>query len=192
MMGRHATIALLAGLLGMPIRTIHAQTADTTDAATIEEQKREFEMMRGSQEKWGPRQRPYDRTTVQTITGTVTNVDRLPGRRGNVFVQLNVKTASETIGVFLGPERYVEQQPTKIKAGDAVTVTGSRIRFRQRPLVLAAEVKKGAETLALRDAKSGTVKWPPPPAPPSDGTAPQGVSPEGMSPEDMSLEGPES
>ena len=107
---------------------------------------------------WGPHRRIYDPKTVATLKGQVMSIDHVHGRNKNVLVQFGLKTETETITVFLGPERYLERQPVKVAVGDQVTVKGSRIRFRQRPFFLAAEVRKGETVLKLRDA-NGAVLW---------------------------------
>jgi hypothetical protein len=46
----------------------------------------------------------------------------------------------------------------KIMPGDKIEVKGSRITFQGKPTIIAAEVKKGEETLKLRD-ENGFPVW---------------------------------
>jgi hypothetical protein len=62
-----------------------------------------------------------------------------------------VKTDKETISVHLGPGWYIENQDVKIEPHDRIEVKGSRITFEGKPAIIAAEVKKGDETLVLQD-----------------------------------------
>jgi len=111
-------------------------------------------MWRGSG-GWGPGtqyNRMYDPKTVETISGEVTSVDRITPAKGmSGGVHMNVKTDKETISVHLGPSWYLENQDVKIAAKDKVEVKGSRITFGGKPVIIAAEVKKGDEVLKLRD-----------------------------------------
>ena len=52
----------------------------------------------------------------------------------------------------------MEKQTVKIEAGDAVTVTGSRVTMNGKPVIIAAQVKKGNETLKLRN-DNGVPVW---------------------------------
>lgn len=111
--------------------------------------------------KWGKpgARRIYDLATVETTKGQVKSIDRVPSRKGGApEIHLSLRTATETIGVFLGPEGYVEKQPVKIALDDEIEVKGSRVKLRQRPMLMAAEVRKGQATLALRDA-NGAALW---------------------------------
>ncbi len=101
----------------------------------------------------------YDTNTVQTIKGEVVSVDKFTPRRAMSYgVHLQVKTATETISVHLGPSWYLDRQEVKIAARDSVEVTGSRITFDGKPAMIAAVVKKGDQALKLRD-KNGIPLW---------------------------------
>lgn len=111
---------------------------------------------------WGPGTpygRMYDPKTVETISGEVESVARITPRKGMSYgVHMNVKTAKETISVHLGPGWYIENQDLKIAPKDQVEIKGSRITFGGKPALIAAEVKKGDETLRLRD-ENGFPVW---------------------------------
>ncbi|OPY06321.1 MAG: hypothetical protein A4E66_02242 [Syntrophus sp. PtaB.Bin001] len=103
--------------------------------------------------------RLYNPNTVTTITGEVVKVDSIAPIRGMSYgVHLVVKTATETISVHLGPAWYIENQDIKIEPKDKITVKGSRITFQDKPAIIAAQVKKGDQTLELRDA-NGFPAW---------------------------------
>ena len=61
--------------------------------------------------------------------------------------------------VYAGPRWYAEQKNFFITPGDEITVTGSESTIRSRTVILASELKKGNQTLELRD-KSGKPMWP--------------------------------
>ncbi len=102
--------------------------------------------------------RMYDPKTVATLSGEVTSVDRVAwGRRGQ-GVHLTLNTGQETIPVHLGPSWFIDQQAVKIAAKDRIEVTGSRVDFQGKKVIIAAKVKKGGQVLKLRDAQ-GIPVW---------------------------------
>lgn len=104
-------------------------------------------------------QRMYNPATVETLSGTVEAVDKVTPMKGMYSgVHVMLKTDKETISVHLGPEWYVERLDTKIQKGDKIEVKGSRVTFAGKPAIIAAEVKKGGETLILRDS-AGIPAW---------------------------------
>ncbi len=111
---------------------------------------------------WGPDapyQRLYDPAKVETITGTVESVERIKPDKGMYpAVTLTVKTEKETILVHLGPAWYIGRLDTKIEKGDKLEIKGSRVTFNGKPVIIAAEIKKGESTLVLRDS-DGIPVW---------------------------------
>ncbi len=111
---------------------------------------------------WGPGGqfgRLYDPKTVETITGQVVKVDRVTPVRGmSGGLHLVVKTDKEEVSVHLGPLWYLENQDVKIEPKDTVEIRGSRVTVQGKPAIIAAEVKKGDETLTLRD-EAGVPVW---------------------------------
>lgn len=111
---------------------------------------------------WGPGGaygRIYDTKTVETVSGEVVKVDRVTPMRGmSSGVHLVVKTATGDVSVHLGPQWYLENQDVKIEPKDKVEIKGSRVTVEGKPTVIAAEVKKGDETLKLRD-DAGVPMW---------------------------------
>ena len=111
---------------------------------------------------WGPGtqyNRMYDPKTVETISGEVVNVDKMTPIKGMYYgVHLVVKSEKETISVHLGPGWFIESQDVKIEPKDKIEVRGSRITYKGKPAIIAAEVKKGEEILKLRD-DTGIPVW---------------------------------
>lgn len=101
----------------------------------------------------------FDARTVETIRGEVVSVGKEPSaRRMESAVYLVLKTGEETLPVHVGLEPYVEEQSTKIEPGDRIEVRGSRVDVDGEPSIVAAEIKKGSETLKLRD-ENGVAAW---------------------------------
>lgn len=104
-------------------------------------------------------QRMYNPATVETVSGTVESVEKVPsGKGGRYGIHLTLKTDKETIPVDLGPGWYIEKLDTKIEKGDTVEVKGSRITQGGKPAIVAAEVKKGDKVISLRD-EQGVPAW---------------------------------
>ncbi|MDR4507624.1 MAG: hypothetical protein MRJ65_05200 [Candidatus Brocadiaceae bacterium] len=114
---------------------------------------------RGVGEQYG---RLFDTNTIETIKGEVVSIDivtpPLPVKGMSGGIHLMVKTDKEEIPVHLGPAWYIENQDTRIELKDIIEVKGSRIELETKTIIIAAEIKKGEECLALRDEK-GIPAW---------------------------------
>lgn len=103
--------------------------------------------------------RLFDPKTVVTVDGEVTKVERVEHKMMGMFaVEATVKTADTTYTVHLGPAWFIENQELTLAAGDKIALTGSKITLRGAPTMIAAEVKRGDETLKLRE-KDGMPVW---------------------------------
>lgn len=101
----------------------------------------------------------YDTHTVETVSGEVMSVEKVAyGRRGYHGVHLVLKTAEGELSVRLGPSWFIGRQAMKIEPHDVVEVTGSRVTYAGKPALIAAEVKKGDQTMRLRTA-GGLPLW---------------------------------
>jgi hypothetical protein len=61
--------------------------------------------------------------------------------------------------VILKPERYVPKKNITIQSADQLEITGSRIVLSKKPALIAAEVRKGNETMVLRDIQTARPAW---------------------------------
>jgi hypothetical protein len=101
----------------------------------------------------------YDPQTVETVSGEVISVDKVAyGRRGSYGIHVLLRTAKGEIPVHLGPSWFVDRQTMKVALHDKVEVTGSRVIYGGKPALIAAEVRKGSETLQLR-SRDGLPLW---------------------------------
>jgi DNA polymerase III alpha subunit len=103
--------------------------------------------------------RDYDMKGEITIFGTVVKVARVRDMQ-RPALQLIVADSKETFEVHLGPADFVDSR-MKFREGNAVEIIGSISNTGQRRVVLAREVKKGDQTLKLRD-ENGFPLWTPP------------------------------
>ncbi|MBF0555244.1 MAG: DNA-binding protein [Nitrospirae bacterium] len=108
----------------------------------------------------GQYQKMYDTKTVDVVPGTVEAVETFSSsiRGMSIGVLLILKTEAGTIPVHLGPVWFIERQDVKFDKGDTVEVKGAKVTFDGNPAIIAAEVKKGGDTLRLRD-ESGHPHW---------------------------------
>jgi hypothetical protein len=102
--------------------------------------------------------RMYDPKTVETVSGEVVSVDKISDRSMDSGVSLTLKTAKETILVYLGPGWFLAQKDLTFAPRDQVEITGSQITFQGKPAIIAAQVKKGDKSLQLRDP-AGIPAW---------------------------------
>lgn len=97
----------------------------------------------------------FDLKTIETISGEVIEVVATSPKSA---IRLQLKTDKETIAVQLGPESFLSRQVAQIKAHDQIEVRGSRVKLGGKPVIVAEQIKKGNQTLMLRDAK-GAPAW---------------------------------
>ncbi|HEU5322555.1 MAG TPA: DNA-binding protein [Methylomirabilota bacterium] len=111
---------------------------------------------------WGPDGqygRMFDAKAMETITGEIVKVDRVTPMRGmGAGVLVVVKTDKGEVPVHLGPAWFIENQDVKLAPKDTIEVKGARATFQGKPALIAAEVKKGEQTLRLRN-ESGVPVW---------------------------------
>ena len=101
----------------------------------------------------------YDPKTVVTVSGVVVSLTPPAAEPGLPYlVYLTLRTDKEKIKVFLGPNLYVDKLPVQIKVLDKVQVTGSKITWADKPVILAGEISKGDQVLKLRDP-NGVPLW---------------------------------
>jgi hypothetical protein len=86
----------------------------------------------------------------------VEQITPMRGMSGGTHVL--VKTATETLDVHLGPRWYLDNQEAQLASKDQVEVRGSRVTMNGKPVIIAAEVKKGDASLLLRDDQ-GMPMW---------------------------------
>jgi hypothetical protein len=100
----------------------------------------------------------YDPATETKLKGTVEELKFLPPIGAKQVGYLTVKNGSETIEVFLGPKKFLDDMGASFKTGDAVEVMGSKVKVDGTDQILAREVVKGDDVLTLRFA-DGKPAW---------------------------------
>ena len=101
----------------------------------------------------GPKGAPmYNKSTEITVKGTVEAVTQMTGARAWSGTHLQLKTATETFDVHVGPSWFLTRNNFDIAKGDEIEVTGSKVKFGNTDALLARDIQKGAQKLELRDA----------------------------------------
>jgi hypothetical protein len=100
----------------------------------------------------------YNKATETTITGTVEGTMEVPGQHALSGVHLVLSTAEGTVHVHAGPASYLASKNAAFKKGDKVEVIGSRIKGEGFEAVLARQIRKGAQTVTLRN-EAGKPLW---------------------------------
>jgi hypothetical protein len=99
---------------------------------------------------------PYDPGALESVSGDVTRVDRIPEAGGGPGMHLVVRTdAGDHVSVALGPLWVADRYG--IAVGDRLEVTGWRV-VRGKPALVAAEVKRAGRVIRLRN-REGTPLW---------------------------------
>ena len=107
----------------------------------------------------GSYQRLYDPDSVETLTGKVHKIEHFAPMGGmGQGVHLQLKSDDKILPIHLGPRWFLDNQDIEIKEGDRIKVKGSRITYKDKPAIIAAEIEKGDEILTLRDDK-GFPRW---------------------------------
>lgn len=109
--------------------------------------------------RYSRRYNNFNNKNTETVKGKVVSVDAYTSRRGvPQGVHLLVGTDKETVEVHLAPSWYLEDQDFEITPEDKIAITGSRIDLNGKSAIVAYEIKKGNETLTLRD-RDGFPMW---------------------------------
>ena len=101
----------------------------------------------------------YNPATESTVSGKIKQVTVAEtgyGRFPGVIVDLAVK--DETMKVYVAPVWYLTRIKAELLEQQSVTVQGSRVTHRGRPLLIARSLIHKGEEITLRDA-SGTPEW---------------------------------
>ena len=100
----------------------------------------------------------YDAATETKLKGTVEEFKFVPPSGANPLGYLTLKSGAGTVQVLLGPKKFLDDMGATFKTGDAVEITGSKVKQDGADLILAREVDRGGDVLILR-FKDGKPAW---------------------------------
>jgi hypothetical protein len=96
----------------------------------------------------------YNPATEVTFNGIVDEVQQIPAPgKGQGGLHLMVRSDGGMQEVHVGPAAYVASKHFELAKGEAIVVTGSKVKLGGQDVILAREIKKGNEVLTLRDPK---------------------------------------
>jgi hypothetical protein len=99
----------------------------------------------------------YDLKAEKKLKGTVQEM-KLEGQGRSALMQLVLKSGTDTVNVYLCPERFIKDMGIELKPGDEVEIIGSPVLDNGVSVILAREIDKGTDTYVLRDEK-GVPVW---------------------------------
>ncbi len=100
----------------------------------------------------------YDPATEAELKGTVEELKLVPPTGGKPIAYLVIKNGEEKTQVFLCPKSFLDEMGVTFAMGDAVQITGSKVKQGSADLILAREVTKSGDTVTLR-FKDGKPAW---------------------------------
>ncbi|MCE5325971.1 MAG: PRC-barrel domain-containing protein [Planctomycetaceae bacterium] len=97
---------------------------------------------------------------ISTITGTIDSVSTFrPAANATPGERLRIQGEDgKAYIVQLGPRSFVDAKGLNLASGDKISVTGSHVEMEGRMVVMATELRKGDQTLQLRD-RQGKPLW---------------------------------
>ena len=99
----------------------------------------------------------YDPATETKMKGVVEDLRLPPKGQEKDAVHLLIKNGDDMIDIYLCPKSFMDDMGVAFSKGDAIAVTGSKVKQDGADLILAREVVKGQDTLVLRDDKGNPV-----------------------------------
>jgi hypothetical protein len=102
----------------------------------------------------------YDLKAETKLNGTLEEVKLLDFATRKDFVQLVVKSGDIKVVVYVCPKPFQDEMGVTFSKGDAITITGAKVKQEEADVILARELVKGQDTLLFRDDKGNPV-WDP-------------------------------
>lgn len=101
----------------------------------------------------------WSRRKPAAAAGVVTATEQISPLKGmSPGVLLTLRKGSQRTRVVVGPTWFIETQPVKIAPKDRVSVTGVSVLVGGKRVMLAREIRRGKDTLRLRDS-NGQFPW---------------------------------
>jgi hypothetical protein len=99
----------------------------------------------------------YDVAAETKIKGVVDDV-KLPAKGSEKeIVHLTVKDGSNSVDVYLCPKTFLDDMGMNFAKGDAISMTGSKVKQGDADVFLVREIVKGNDSFVLRDPKGEPV-----------------------------------
>jgi hypothetical protein len=96
----------------------------------------------------------YDQTTEMKLQAIIDEVEQVSCGGGCMTgMYLVVRSDKDRLEVRLGPSDFLAKKEFNFAKGDAVEITGSKVKCMGEEFLLARAIKKGDRSLTLRDAQ---------------------------------------
>ena len=99
----------------------------------------------------------YDLKAETKLNGTLEEVKLFDFATRKDFVELVVKSGEVKIVVYVCPKPFQDEMGITFTKGDAITITGAKVKQQESEVILARELVKGQDTLLFRDDKGNPV-----------------------------------
>ena len=101
----------------------------------------------------------YATPAQKVVDGKVSEIIYLPGANPeSAMVEIRLDSAAGAALVQLAPVGLLKQNQLILRQGDAISITGFAVSGMDGDLLVATEVRKGDQRLALRDTR-GRPAW---------------------------------
>jgi len=99
----------------------------------------------------------YDLKAETKLNGTLEEVKLFDFATRKDFVELVVKSGEVKIVVYVCPKPFQDEMGITFTKGDAISITGAKVKQQESEVILARELVKGQDTLLFRDDKGNPV-----------------------------------
>jgi len=101
--------------------------------------------------------RYFNPETITTVEGKIIGIDSVK-MRVYATTRLNVQTKNGPIYIHVAPYWFLENNKILFKIGEPIKVTGSKVIYNNKPVIIASQLKYNGKELKLRDA-NGFPVW---------------------------------
>jgi hypothetical protein len=99
----------------------------------------------------------YDFQTEMKTKGVVEEINVLTVGSRKDFTELVLKSGTDKLHIYVCPKPFQDEMGINFTKGDAIEVTGSKVKQDTSEVILAREMVKGTDTLMFRDGKGKPV-----------------------------------
>jgi len=99
----------------------------------------------------------YDPKAETKISGAVEETKLFEFATRKDFVELIIKSNEGKVVVYVCPKPFQDELGISFTKGDAITITGAKVKQEESEVILARELVKGQDTILLRDEKGNPV-----------------------------------
>ena len=102
----------------------------------------------------------YDLQAETKIKGDVEEIKTFALGTRKDFIELIVKSGEDKIEVYVCPKPFQDEMAITLSKGDALTITGAKVKHDEAQVILARELIRGQDTFLVRDNKGNPI-WDP-------------------------------